>query len=76
MHFEISDNGQGRDIKRYRTDDPNDGLNVLDARIINAFELEGTRRKNSSGIIIQASKEKGTTIKFKFPYAEIKHTHS
>jgi len=76
LHFEISDNGEGADIKKYRTDDPNDGLNVLNARIINAFALAGWRVKNIPDIHISASKEKGTTIKFDFPYAEVKNTDS
>lgn len=76
LHVEISDNGQGADINRYRTNDPNQGLNILDARITNAFKLAGRVRKNSPAITISPSIEKGTTIKFDFPYAEVKNTNS
>lgn len=70
LHFEVGDNGQGADLEKYRSDDTNDGLNILNERIVNAFELAGYRRSRIPDIVISASRENGTVIKFDYPYAE------
>ena len=73
LRCEISDNGEGSPLEKYRTDDPNDGLNNLEKRVINAFELDSIFPRRKRGIRIEASKESGTVIKFDYPYAKAKN---
>ena len=69
LYFEVSDNGKFAGIENYfRKETPNKGLNFTKRRIKNELSSK-IRFKKCDDFIITENKDKGTTIKFKYPYA-------
>ncbi len=69
LYFEVSDNGKFAGIEKYfRKETPNKGLNFTRKRIRNELSSK-IRFSKSDDFIVSQNKDKGTTIKFRYPYA-------